>query len=214
MGAKRTGKYGEYRGSLYTESGALTTGEMFTNAHYIKAALIADGWTSSAICAVLGNMQAESGLNPGRWQSDRVGNLSGGYGLVQWTPATNYIDWCSTQNLSDPSEMDNNIARIIYEVENGLQWIPTNSYPLTFQQFKISTQPVEYLARAFLLNYERPADQSTSVQSLRSSYAVNWFRYLYGGSGGGIYSPKKKGSFNFILFNRRRRMQKWKRTRY
>lgn len=39
------------------------------------------GWTRYAICALLGNMQAECGLNPGLHE---IGGT--GYGLVQWTP--------------------------------------------------------------------------------------------------------------------------------
>jgi len=43
------------------------------------------GWGCSdgAIAGLLGNMQAESALIADRWQSDEVGNMSGGYGLVQ-----------------------------------------------------------------------------------------------------------------------------------
>ena len=43
-------------------------------------------WTLTAICGMLGNMWSESGMNPWCWQSDTV-TYSGGYGLVQFTPA-------------------------------------------------------------------------------------------------------------------------------
>lgn len=45
--------------------------------------------TREAVAAMLGNMQAESGINPGAWQGYTV-NYNRGFGLVQWTPATNY----------------------------------------------------------------------------------------------------------------------------
>ena len=213
----RTGAYGNYWGSLQGSSEPLTESQMTTNAFYIYNALIDHGWVFTPICALLGNMEHESGLNPGRWQSDDVGNTSRGYGLVQWTPASKYIDWCSTQNLSDYTTMDNNIARILYEVENGLQWIPTTNYNFTFEQFTKNVGTVQYLSRAFLLNYERPADQSESVQEKRSNSAVKWFTTIYGeapppDSGGGSVTPttkKKRDTYNFVLFNRRRRMKQW-----
>lgn len=43
-------------------------------------------WALTAICGMLGNINAESGFNPWRWQSDSV-TYGGGYGLVQFTPA-------------------------------------------------------------------------------------------------------------------------------
>ena len=214
MANKRTGVYGTYYGSYYTESEALTTAEMKVNAEYIYKSLTAQGWNIKGISALLGNMQAESTINPGRWQSDNVNNTSGGYGLVQWTPATNYTVWVTQCGYTDPSEMDTNISRISYELENGEQWIATNSYDYSFKTFATSTdKSVSELAKAFLLNYERPADQSVSVQNYRSELANTWYNYLMGedigssegGSGSGI--TKKRKGFNFILFNRRRKQQ-------
>lgn len=205
MAHLRTGTYGNYYGSLYVESVALTLTEMNTNAKYIYSALKNKGWTDNSIAAILGNMQAESSINPGRWQSDDVANFSMGYGLVQWTPATKYTDWCTDNGYSDPSEMDNNIARILYEVENKIQWIATSNYNLSFKEFTTSTQSVSYLTRAFLLNYERPADQSESVQILRTSNAEKWYQLLTGEL---PFTPtsKKKKRFKFVLFDRNRRI--------
>ena len=57
-------------------------------------------YTMEAAAGVMGNVQAESGMNPWRWQSDRV-NLSGGYGLFQYTPASGYINLSgTTPNMS------------------------------------------------------------------------------------------------------------------
>jgi hypothetical protein len=74
-------------------------------------------------------MQSESAINPGRWQSDIVmpsDPTYAGYGLVQWTPYIKYTNWIVNQGFSDPSEMDANIFRILYEVANNLQWIATS----------------------------------------------------------------------------------------
>lgn len=201
----RTGLFGEYYGSTVGTSEALNTGQMQVNAEYIYSYLIDKGWTTNAIAGMLGNLQAESSMNPGRWQNDDVGNTSGGYGLVQWTPATKYIDWCTEQNINDYSEMDSNLSRIIYEVENNLQWIKaTNSDIPTFKDFTKSTKSISELATEFLLCYERPADQSEEVQAYRSSLSENWFSFL---GGVPVITPttkKKPKKYNFILFNKRR----------
>lgn len=211
MATLRTGTFGFYYGSTFNTSALLTDSEMSVNAKYIYFSLSSKGWTINSISAILGNMQAESSINPGRWQSDDVGNYSLGYGLVQWTPVTKYTDWCSGQGFSDPSEMDNNISRIEYERANGGQWYATDSYNLTFDEFATSSESCEYLARAFLLCYERPGDQSESVQEYRGSLARHWFNYLSGEVPDipipptpGANRTKKKG-YNFILFNQNRR---------
>lgn len=160
-----------YYGNRY-----LTDEEMKVNAVYIYNYLAARGWTLNAIAGMLGNMQTESTLNPAIWQSLDEGNTSGGYGLVQWTPATNFLNWCDSNGL-DPEHMDSALQRIEYELENGLQYYPTDSYPLTFSEFKTSTADPAYLAMAFLLNYERPADQNQPARGTQGEY---WFEYLSG----------------------------------
>ena len=47
-------------------------------------------YRDEAIAGICGNVAAESALNPWRWQSDVV-NLSNGYGLFQFTPASGYM---------------------------------------------------------------------------------------------------------------------------
>jgi hypothetical protein len=158
------------------ETRPLTMAEMTVNANYILSYLLAQGWTKNAICGMLGNMQSESSINPSRWQSDRIGWYEGGFGLVQWTPATKYIDWCNARGL-DYKRMDSNLARILFEVENGLQWITKPSYPLSFREFTTSTQTPEYLAQAFITNYERPAEPN---QPARSTQARYWWDNLDG----------------------------------
>jgi murein DD-endopeptidase MepM/ murein hydrolase activator NlpD len=150
--------------------------EMTVNAEYILSYLLAKGWTKNAVAGMLGNMQTESTINPGIWQNLDAGNMSMGFGLVQWTPASKYIEWANANSLPY-EEMDSNLKRIEYEIENGLQWISTTDYPLSFAEFKISSESPEYLGQAFLRNYERPADQT---QPNRSTQARYWFDNLSG----------------------------------
>lgn len=212
----REGQFGSYYGNTYNTSNALTQEQMEVNATYIYSYLSSKGWTANSIAALLGNMEAESTINPGRWQSDRVGGDSSGHGysLVQWTPYTKYTNWCSEKGYSDPSEMDSALARVIYEVENNIQWYGTGNYSgMSFEEFATSSEAVSYLAVGFLLCYERPADQSQSVQNYRSSLAEAWYKYITGveptpptpptPTPGG--STKLKRKFNFILFNKRRK---------
>jgi murein DD-endopeptidase MepM/ murein hydrolase activator NlpD len=79
--------------------------------------------------------------------------------------------------------MDSQLARIDYEIDNGIQWISTSSYPLSFQEFRVSNETPEYLAQAFIRNYERPADQT---QPNRSTQARYWFDNTTGDGGGGV----------------------------
>lgn len=211
MANLRTGKYGQYYGSYLNESEHLSEDECEQNAKYIYSFLSAQGWSINAISAIVGNMYAESSINPGRWQSDSVGWESGGYGLVQWTPTTKYLNWCSENNLSDPSEIDNNLARIIYELENGLQFYGTGEFSdMTFREFSTSEISCGTLAIAFLLCYERPADQSESVQAYRASLANKYYDILSGSEPSEPIEPTpsktKKKKFNFLLFNRRNKV--------
>ena len=189
MANLRVGKYtGEYYGSLFGESETLTNGEMKLNAQYVYEVLkYIYGWSDNAIAGLIGNLQAESAINPGRWQSDNVGNTSGGYGLTQWTPASKYFEWCTAEGRTDPSEMDNNIERIIYEVENRLQYYTTPDYPETFTEFTKSTKSPYYLACAFAWNYERSyvvlygtEEQRESLRQARGGNAEYWYEYLTG----------------------------------
>lgn len=171
----RSGEYGNYYGNTYNSSNALTLDQMKLNAHYIYDYFRNQAYTKNAICAMLGNMQTESTINPGRWQSDRVGgDPSGhGYGLVQWTPYTKYTTWVGTSK--DPSTMNNNLDRIVFEVNKGIQWISTSTYNFSFYDFTRSLETPEYLAMAFLACYERPADPD---QPGRATQARFWWNYL------------------------------------
>ena len=160
--------------------------EMTANATYIYNYFKSRGWTKNAICAMLGNMQRESTINPGLWQNLDAGNTSLGLGLVQWTPATKLINWCNDNNLSY-TNITAQCQRIIYELNNNLQWIATSNYPETFKQFTKSTKSINYLTYAFLKNYERAGVEAANQ---RVQHANHWFSTLSGGgSSGGTVNP-------------------------
>lgn len=184
----------------------LSQSEMQANASYIWWYLSNKGWSLNAVCGMLGNMQRESTINPGIWQNLDEGNTSLGYGLVQWTPATNYLNWCDSQGL-EPSKMDSNLKRIIYELENGLQYYSTTEYPESFKEFSVSTKNVEYLVTAFLKNYERAGVEALEERINNGEY---WYNYLKdldfgGGTDTPSYDPiyfKSKKGYKFYLFKK------------
>ena len=71
----------------------LTQDQMENNAKLFKQYFQSKGMTLESICGMLGNIQQESGLNPGIKQT---ANTSSGWGLIQWTPSTVLTDWCNT----------------------------------------------------------------------------------------------------------------------
>ena len=153
----------------------LSTGEMQNNAQIIFNTLLLKGWTKNAIAGMLGNMQKESTINPGIWQ-DLTPNESLGWGLVQWTPSTNFTDWAAANGYAN----DDGDAQLIWidtVTASVGQWIPTTQYPETFGEFKVSTQTPEYLADCFLKNFERPEEID---QPVRQRYARYWFDWWEG----------------------------------
>ena len=138
------------------------------------------GWTIESISAMLGNMQAESYLNPAQWEHgygvEVVGNH--GFGLVQWTPWTKYTNWAGSDWRTN---FDKQLDRIQYELQEGegFQWITTSVYPLSFYQFTQAEQPdysIEWLAMCFFKNYER----GVGGENVRQSNAVAWYTYFTG----------------------------------
>ena len=145
----------------------LTEAQSLHNAQLVADFLIRLGWSENAISAVCGNMRHESSINPNmyeygyNWSDDR------GFGLVQWTPRSKFWDWAISEGYTENQirSGDSQLARIEYEIENGIQWISTTNYPLTFRDFSQSNESIEYLTNAFCWNYERPLE-SAGIESM------------------------------------------------
>lgn len=178
----------------------LDINEMKNNAEIIYNFLSLKGWTLNSISAILGNMQSESTINPWIWESLEYDNLSKGYGLTQWTPASKYIDWAG----SDWKNPDRELDRIVWEANNGQQWFsnpsaPIINPPLSFKEFTISNLDVVTLANYFLWYYEHPA---VTIQPIRGEQAKFWLDYL-----SGITPPepiKKKSMPVWMMINYKR----------
>lgn len=207
-----------------SEDRYLTQSEMENNANIIINYYRSLNINDCTIAGILGNMQAESTISP--VLNERGGG--GGYGLVQWTPKQNLIDACSTLGLSPYTSGDVQIEVIIKEIlgtpASIRQWYTTSGFisnyynsgatsdmiGITGQQFLDNSMnwSADKLAVMFMAGYERPSyDPNVNHYTNRMQYALNWFSYM-----GGVVPPTptptniRKNHYNFVLFNRRKRL--------
>lgn len=162
------------------KSRALSISEMENNAYIIGMYFTrheVGHWTPNAVAGMLGNMQAESTINPARWQGDKEPETEEeitetGYGLVQWTPYTKYADWAGSGWKGNGYKQ---CERIHYERMNNLQWVASSLYDFSFTEYIMMREAPEYMADAFLKNYERPENPN---QPIRGEYAKYWYDYI------------------------------------
>lgn len=158
-----------------------TSTEGLENAQMIYNILNARGWSLNAICAVIGNIYGESGLNPWRWNSDNVQAVGSttriAYGLVQFYPYTKYADSEYAQsysgfgvNYSDQtgSTTDGN-AQMIF-VDEHADWQLSDDYQVSFADFKVSSGSIDYLVNVWYYNYERAGGSPSDVRFTVAQY--------------------------------------------
>lgn len=162
-------------GWYYAPDAYLTREHRQNNAKLVKAFFRSKGWSYNAICAMLGNMEVESSINPGLIEGRKttLDPDSDGYGLTQWTPASKLINWANKNGLIWLNNGNTQCRRIQYEMLGEHQWIQNVS--ISFGEFAKSTASVEYLTRAFCRNYERPADPDFDT---RIANALYWYDFL------------------------------------
>ena len=180
---------------------AIDSTEAKDNMDEIYAQLHNEGWTIEAICGMLGNMVAESGLNPWRWQDDSVSLTSDlkGYGLPQFTPAYGYIydygvgvtgyspNLSVTEETSGATPEDGYAQIIVINEDKAGKFINRTSYckyldisstyPLS--DYKVNSD-LWVTTVGWLFNYEFPANRSYKVAEGRYANAVSCYNYLSG----------------------------------
>ena len=131
-----------------------------------------NGFTAIQAAGIIGNMQAESGVNPLIYQGDQknyqVPPRSGpGWGLVQWTPNTKITDYAKSVN------------KPAYEISTQMEFLlkqllgtaPSSNEKRAGDDLK-STTTIEDAVRAFqgdrkiggrFNGFERPADERGSL---------------------------------------------------
>lgn len=186
-------------GTVYaSESGSLAPSAQTANAGYIYDFLMARGFTAQAACGILGNIMKECTMNPGAWQISN--NLNNGYGLVQWTPGSNFINWAkkvgviSSATAAKINDLASNNAEVLMNAQLFylLECIGNSSdfmnpayvnytnhtgYVMNIAQYKSSTLIPETLALVFHDHYERSGDGDSDLNK-RKQYARNWYDEL------------------------------------
>lgn len=160
------------------------------------------GWCLDSVCALLGNVEHESGYNPWRWQGDvvlpvgdpRIGTIGGSntahaYGYCQQDPAAKYIYRPYAQSLEffgpnysdqagNPRDGEPQLRYIhwICSDPNGGEWQSTgNQYKMPFADFIANThnESLSFLTRTFFYGYERG-----TWSDVRIGAAGVWRQYL------------------------------------
>lgn len=148
------------------------------------------GLNNYGIAGIMGNLYAESGLMPNNLQNTGNKKLgmtddeyvkavdygtytnfvkdSQGFGIAQWTY------WSRKQNLYNYAKSK---SKSIGDLEMQLDFLYSelsSGYSSVLATLKSATSVLQ-ASNAVLLNFERPADQSTSVQNKRASYGQSYY---------------------------------------
>lgn len=195
-----------------SRSGPLNQQEMENNADIVIAYYRSRGYEDRTISAILGNMQSESSINPGRIEEGG----GGGYGLVQWTPMTVLIEHAEILGLNDWQNGGTQLLVIegeVVGVEGMNEWYTTEAFIKNYYNSgatsdMIGIQGDEFLfnymnwspsklAVMFMAGYERPSyDPNTNHYKQRMENAEKWYIYM----GGIPPTPRIKRKKVFPIF--------------
>lgn len=163
---------------------------MATNEELIWQYLKAQGFSDAGAAGLMGNLYAESGLKPTNLQNTyekklgftddsytkavdngTYGNFvrdSAGYGLAQWT------FWSRKEGLLKFAKQKNKSIGDLYMQMDFLMIELSNGYKGLLNTLK-TTKSVKEASNGVLLQFERPANQSVSVQNKRASYGQTYY---------------------------------------
>jgi len=180
--------------------GELEWEQMKANAEYIYNYFDSKGWTAEAICGLLGNIFKESKMNPGIWQ--KWNNIEYGYGLVQCSPAREYIEvyaGLSKESVNvlaqnDPLKLMNSELQYFEDSLNN-RWLPGNAQKqynklplssgisgyMTYEEYSKSAYKIRDMTLIFQACYERSGDNAEQLQE-RIAAAELWYDYFIGGN--------------------------------
>lgn len=164
------------------------------NEKRIWDALTGAGLTAAGAAGLMGNLKAESNLEPTNLQNTyerklgyndasytaavdagTYGNFihdSAGYGLAQWTYHTrkgNLLAYAKAQRKSI-GDLDMQIDFLVKELRED--------YPALWKMLT-TTSSVRGASDDVLLKYERPADTSERVRSLRGGFGEQFFQQFH-----------------------------------
>ncbi len=162
---------------------------MSNNAKTIWDFLKGKGLNDYAVAGLMGNLKAESSLEPKNLQGSYERKLGftdesytaavdngsynnfvrdkAGYGLAQWTY------WSRKQNLLNFAKSKNtSIGDLSMQLE--FLWKELQGYKSVMETLKKATSILE-ASNAVLKGYERPANQGESAQKKRASYGQGYY---------------------------------------
>ena len=146
-----------------------TSGSQIVNGKKIWDFFTARGFTPEATAGILGNLDQESRFNPAITQQP-----SGpGRGLAQWsaggrwdTSKPNLVDYAKSKQVS-PWDITTQLEFILLEMSIGWGGFDMES----FKKETDILEATEYFHKV----YERSADTSTFVRTVRGGYAEKWY---------------------------------------
>jgi hypothetical protein len=178
------------------------------------------GMTPFGAAGLMGNLEAESGINPGIVEgllAKKLGTTSAqytadvdsgkiskndflhplgkqyGYGLAQWTSPgrkQGLYDLVKSRNVS--------IADTKSQLDWLLQELQSSSYAPVYNVLKSATSLKE-ASDVVLHKFESPADQSSAVEAKRASMGQNWYNKYAGAAGKGGFGVKFLRTLNKIM---------------
>lgn len=147
---------------------------------------ISKGFTPQQSAGIIGNLQAESGVNPKRVQStpspegDRdnitVNNVTG-YGIAQWTSSgrqQGLVDLARARGMSIEGDLALQLDYLMQELTVG--------YKAVYEAIKIAPD-LRTASDIFMTKFERPRNQSESAKQGRAGMGQKVLE-LYGASAG------------------------------
>lgn len=183
---------------------------------YVYDFLYDKGLPHITICAIMGNITAESG-----WNVEAIENSTGvGFGLCQWSfdrrtalesYGTSLHHQCeflwselTGENTSTTCANYQWISNPSDDVDNG------EGFSFSNDDFLKGNGTIAILTKAFCYCWERPTYETNHLQSTRIPSAESFNSTMkYNGTGGGNTPLNpievRKGNFNFILFGARKR---------
>lgn len=175
---------------------------------YVYDFLYGKGLPHITICAVMGNITAES-----RWDVDAIENGNSiGYGLCQWSfGRREQLESYGTSLHHQCEFLWSELTGENREVTGAdNQWFPNPSdsvdngegFYCSIDDFISGNGDIEFLTTAFCYCWERPAYETNHLTTTRIPSAQEFYNTMTYQNSGNNRKKKRKG-YNFIIFKKR-----------
>jgi hypothetical protein len=169
------------------------------NAEKVWNYMLSAGYSPEQVAGVLGNMEAESGVNPRRVQGtptpsgDRDNPPSGdiGYGIVQWTPGSKLYPYSRYTN-KPVNDLGFQLQMLTAQLAGDKN---TQAAEKAAGDSLKKQGSIESATISFLQEYERARNTGTDAQQKRIGFAKKYYQQFKGLAPGGsvVSSPTSNG---------------------